>query len=240
MKKLWFLLSLSVLFFLMWCWKQELIQDIQQSQEGIETKHVVRNVDRWMTLDEVKKAENIKESDIVEEYDENWISWISIKWDLLWKDAEIVYMFYDSKLISVWYWVQWIIKDDYIRIRRILWKKYWNENYPEDYFDQLRKEIQEATTEEELDEIQKKSDEYFYVNDEIWNTTSLDWMEDDFYLRQWYLFMHHTFETDDWTFVWIEAWNINWNGADLVIQYISWKWKEIMWLNIEKEIDKNL
>lgn len=127
MKKFWFLLSFSLLFVLVWCQKQEIVQETQPIQEEItETKHVVRSVDRWMTIDEVKKAENIKESDITDTFDDGWVQWLETTTYLNWEKFYLLYAFYDWKLWYVMYWLDDAKFSDYWSFRQILWKKYWN------------------------------------------------------------------------------------------------------------------
>ena len=163
MKKFWFLLSFSLLFVLVWCQKQEIVQESQPIQEEIaETKHVVRNVDRWMTIDEVKKAENIKESDITDIFDDGWVQWLETTTYLNWEKFYLLYAFYDWKLWYVMYWLDDAKFSDYWTFRQILWQKYWN---------------WEDITDEEYNDAKTKSDAVLKeINDAQEKTQNcIDW-----------------------------------------------------------------
>jgi len=184
MKRFVFLLSLSMFIFVVWCWNRAAtdvtIHDIQTDQEEnimVTGNTVVRNVNRWMSLDEVKKAEKIKESDIVDSYTENWVSWIEVMTFLNWMKFHLLYAFHDWKLWWVLYWLDDADLSDYYNFRRVLWKKYWNwEDITDEQFDEAKIKWDEVLN--EANEIKQKVQDYKdwkidYTQDELDNLEKL-------------------------------------------------------------------
>ena len=151
---------------------------------------VVRNIKRWMTTEEVKRAETVKGSDIVHRFEVwNIVDFIvhSKLWD---KPVLLGYVFIDNQLSKVYYVKKNAKFDDYFQYRRILGQKYWTWDITKQEFEEIVAENKEleskvddisesdmpdnqkiAKLEEIAKEMERNSDrmqEYLFSGDIIW------------------------------------------------------------------------
>ena len=135
MKKFLFVLVFWMLV-ISWCWGNK---DIKNSELILWAS--VRNIKRWMSIEDVKKSEWIKEKDIFMEGDGNF----AIFTELLWDKYDLTYRFSDNKLTDLVYsliddryklntkW--WPLYLKYLGLKGILEEKYWS---GENKIDELR------------------------------------------------------------------------------------------------------
>ena len=187
MKKGIFLYFLLLLF-MPWC---SFSSEDMQDPEDISWV-VVRNIKRWMTTEEVKRAETVKGSDIVNRFEVwNIVDFIvhSKLWD---KPVLLGYVFIDNQLSKVYYVKKNAKFDDYFQYRRILGQKYWTWDITKQEFEEIVAENKELESKVDdiaesdmpdnqkiakLEEFEKemqanasRMQEYLFSGDIIWTT----------------------------------------------------------------------
>lgn len=126
MKKVLFILIFGVIF-LSWCWDNK-----GTLEQEVISWASVRNVKRWMSIEDVKKSEWIEEKDIFVERNQIF----AVFTELLWDKYDLTYRFTDNKLTEIIYsfiddryklntkW--WPLYLKYLGLKSILEEKYWS------------------------------------------------------------------------------------------------------------------
>lgn len=214
--------------------EQENIQEEPQltTESKIVEKTIVRNVNRWMSPDEVINAEKLPKDTEVIETAEN-ISMIESDATVLGIPVYVAYLFYKWELFRIMYWKDNATYWDYSNFRKAISTKYENDNWDEicdtdKHSDEMNKimENEELTAQEKKDKIESLRDilkKCLLQNDiQILNTladiNSIDDMRDT-YLSLGYITYVYQYEQENLAINIMLGDGIVWYGVGLIVLY---------------------